>query len=237
MSEYYLRSHVRLTVAGGDAILIDMRRGDYLGLSAAQSATLSGVVQGWPVPSLPQRCRPADDGGELIRALLQRSLLTRDPRRGRDARPAATIPGEERLVDRDRVAPPTILIRHGVTLLRAYVIARASLRARTLAAVVRSVGRRKSRGDPRDRGVDLQAARELVNVFFHLRPFVYSWKDRCLLDSLVLIEFLAAYGIYADWFIGVRSQPFLAHSWVQLGRYVLNDRPGAIQAFSPIVVT
>jgi hypothetical protein len=35
--------------------------------------------------------------------------------------------------------------------------------------------------------------------------------------------------------IGVATKPFLAHSWVQLGEYVLNDTTERVQDFMPIL--
>jgi len=35
--------------------------------------------------------------------------------------------------------------------------------------------------------------------------------------------------------IGVATKPFLAHSWVQIGEYVLNDTAEHAQDFKPIL--
>lgn len=57
-----------------------------------------------------------------------------------------------------------------------------------------------------------------------------------MLDSLVLIEFLALHDVFPDWVIGVKTLPFTAHSWVQTGRFVLNGNPGYVRGYVPILV-
>ena len=60
--------------------------------------------------------------------------------------------------------------------------------------------------------------------------------DRCLVRSLAITHFLARRGIMADMVIGVRLRPFAAHSWVQLGTSLLNDRVDHVRSYQPILV-
>ncbi|WP_431257592.1 lasso peptide biosynthesis B2 protein [Roseateles chitinivorans] len=73
-------------------------------------------------------------------------------------------------------------------------------------------------------------------TFERLRPLAFSARDRCLHDSLSLVFFLFAEGLSARWVIGVKTNPFGAHSWVQSGRIVLNDQHEYVRAFRPILV-
>ena len=82
----------------------------------------------------------------------------------------------------------------------------------------------------------VQAAYPLVEAFLHLRALYFTTKDECLFDSLVLVEFLARHGLYPTWVIGVSTNPFKAHSWVQVGDRVLNDLPERVSMFTPILV-
>ena len=72
--------------------------------------------------------------------------------------------------------------------------------------------------------------------YTRLRPFALTTYDRCLNDSLALIHFLATQGHFPRWVIGVRVQPFGAHSWVQSGDVVLNDLPENVRHYRPILV-
>jgi hypothetical protein len=78
--------------------------------------------------------------------------------------------------------------------------------------------------------------RALLSAFFHIRTFVYAPKDRCLLDSLTLLEFLAHYGQHPRWVLGVQVIPFGSHSWVQHDAFVLNGTPEYVRAYTPILV-
>lgn len=56
-----------------------------------------------------------------------------------------------------------------------------------------------------------------------------SWRilvpgtGRCLVQSMMLMRFLALLGIKAEWVFGVRTHPFEAHCWVEREMLILND--------------
>ena len=81
-----------------------------------------------------------------------------------------------------------------------------------------------------------ESIRVTALAFERLRPLAFSARDRCLHDSLSLAFFLLAQGLSARWVIGVKTNPFGAHSWVQSGRTVLNDQHEYVRAFRPILV-
>ena len=60
--------------------------------------------------------------------------------------------------------------------------------------------------------------------------------DQCLPRSLALAEALAGLRLAGRLVVGVRLRPFLAHSWVQTDRVVLNDRPDIVRTFVPLLV-
>ena len=62
------------------------------------------------------------------------------------------------------------------------------------------------------------------------------WQGECLFRSYLLLRFLRAGGCDANWVFGVRTWPFGAHCWLQVGELVLNDYPERLQAFTPILV-
>jgi Transglutaminase-like superfamily len=236
VNPYYLCRHVYLSMTGDAGILMDLRDGSYIGVSPAQAGVLSRLVTGWPAPTRPPEDRTLKEVSGLVATLTQRGLITDDTSVGKEARPVALRAVEAQLVDRDVVESPHIRFHHLLNLLLVWLLSKVSLRLRSLGAVLRTEQKRKTRLTKPTSEADLSTIRHLVNVFLHLRPFVYSHKDRCLFDSLVLIRFLARYHIFPQWVIGVKTDPFLAHSWVQLDQYSINGRPGFIQGFSPIVV-
>lgn len=64
----------------------------------------------------------------------------------------------------------------------------------------------------------------------------FSRHDTCLVRSLALARDLKAAAAPATFVIGVKSPPFAAHSWVQLGDHVLNDTVDRVAPFTPILV-
>ncbi|NJO12382.1 MAG: lasso peptide biosynthesis B2 protein [Gammaproteobacteria bacterium] len=81
-----------------------------------------------------------------------------------------------------------------------------------------------------------EALRDEMQRILRLRALLFSSRDHCLLDCLVCIEFLATRGYYPAWVFGVRTAPFQAHCWVQLGGLVLNDTVEHVRGFTPILV-
>jgi hypothetical protein len=61
-------------------------------------------------------------------------------------------------------------------------------------------------------------------------------RARCLHQSLALHGWLTAQGLSPDLRIGVRTdnRSLVAHAWVELGGQVVNDRPDAVSAFTPL---
>ena len=236
MSEFYLPKHVHLSAVDGAAILLDTRRGDYIGLTTEQATALGSLVWRWPIECQGRLAREiGEDVSKLAVRLLDRGLLTTDKSKGKDATPVSPESVQAPLVDMDETDRPSIAPHHGVYLVRACIRSWFSLRLLSLESVLRDVERRKASVARTSGACSLETTRELMRVFLHLRPFFYSHADRCLFDSIVLTHFLLHYGAPANLIIGVKVDPFSAHAWVQLGEYVLNGRRGYIEHFTPIL--
>lgn len=61
-------------------------------------------------------------------------------------------------------------------------------------------------------------------------------QGRCLYRAFVRFRFLNLLGHDADWVFGVRTWPFQAHCWLQVGDLVIGDRASRVAAFTPILV-
>jgi hypothetical protein len=59
---------------------------------------------------------------------------------------------------------------------------------------------------------------------------------RCLPASLVTVLFLARRGIAGEIVFGVRTHPFLAHCWVEVGGTLVDEEPERAAAYIPICV-
>lgn len=71
---------------------------------------------------------------------------------------------------------------------------------------------------------------------FDSTALILGRADRCLARSLALLKVLRRSGVAAELVIGVRSDPFSAHAWVQREGVVLNDTLEQITNYTPIMV-
>ena len=109
------------------------------------------------------------------------------------------------------------------------------LRCHSLQNAVEAVATRKA-GHGCEPELDAALAADLVAIFRRLRSFTFSSHRRCLFHALVLVNFLSRYGVYPYFVMGVKVDPWAAHSWVQSGEYVLDGTPEQVRFFTPILV-
>lgn len=54
--------------------------------------------------------------------------------------------------------------------------------------------------------------------------------------SYLQLQYLHRLGLDADWVIGVRTWPFMAHCWLQVGAVALDDDVERLIPYTPILV-
>lgn len=74
---------------------------------------------------------------------------------------------------------------------------------------------------------------DLISAFECAERLIVE-RDKCLLRSLALQDFLATHGHVSALVFGVRLHPFRAHCWLQHGSTVLNDTIEVIGSFRPL---
>ena len=236
-----LASHVCACQSDGQVILLDLRRNKYIGVGGRHVAALAHAIDGWPVSALDQD-HPvlASDIRTLTQPLLLQGLLTdRLVDRLADKPFTSSIAEATASLDvEDAMEDPVIGARRMVQMIRSAAVVAMWLRYRSLLSIAQAVAVRRERFEPgRISGpASPNAMRAAVAAYDKLRPLVFTARDRCLHDSLALVGFLAAEGMFPRWVVGVQTQPFGAHSWVQSGGTVLNDHPDRVRRFRPILV-
>lgn len=231
--KYWLSAHVHVCVTDNYAVLLDLRQDKYIGVGREHLPALADVVAGWPRTSQPE-ADSVQSSDALLSKLLGMGMLTTDSALGREAQPPSLPRPQSMATVADLERRPPIRVRDVSRVLTAAAKAKLSLKWRPIETVVGRVQARKRERCPTG-DFDLQAAYPLVEAFLHLRPLYFTTKDECLFDSLVLVEFLARHGLYPTWVIGVSTNPFKAHSWVQVGDCVLNDLPEYVCMYTPIL--
>ncbi|HEX8757606.1 MAG TPA: lasso peptide biosynthesis B2 protein [Steroidobacteraceae bacterium] len=234
MQPYLLAPHVYPCVSGQHVVLMDLERDKYVAVVPAHR--LARWVRGWPVgaaPAADSADGTAEGADPLVSQMLAHGMLVSDPHAGKPAIPVVTVRPQRSLVEFDLDVRPRVgatqLWRFG----RSCLEAQLSLKLRPIQSIVEAVSKRKARGG---READPARLRSLVSAFARLRPLFYTLRCACLLDSLTLLHFLGAEGVYPDWVFGVKTEPFDAHCWVQQGEVLLNDVPDRVRQYSPILV-
>jgi Transglutaminase-like superfamily len=240
-ASYFLSPHVHVCVAGKQVIFLDLERDKYL--AVAHAHPIGRWVRGWPLPQTGPGAVvqdgtsvrvPGPENG-LLAQMISQGLLVTDPTLGKEAAPVVADKPKVALVEYDLHVRPRATPRQFWNFCVAFAVARWSLKHRPIKAVVEAARLRKARAVGTSK-VDIATIRGLVTAFVHMRPLFYTTRDGCLLDSVTLTHFLARYGVFPTWVFGVRSDPFYAHCWIQLGDHVFNDTPDFIKGFSPILV-
>lgn len=91
--------------------------------------------------------------------------------------------------------------------------------------------RRPGHGRPSD---DVEELARLCAVFDRAVVWL-PVSGKCLVRSFLRLRFLQRAGHDAAWVFGVRTWPFLAHCWLQVGDVVLDDWPERLTLYTPIL--
>lgn len=231
---YFIPKHVYVCEVGNQVIFLNLRRDKYSAISLRDRLALNGYVEGWAgSASLDSSTKSAES---IIQSMLREDLLTSDPSAGKSASLSAIERSHGTLIDDADCR--SIQVKTVPTLfavLRAYLRVKLAMKRHRLDYLVEVVRARKEGEMGQQVNVNPEFVQELVAGFVRVRPIFYSAKDQCLLDSMVLIEYLAQQKCFPTWVIGVRTQPFGGHSWVQDGGLVLNDRLELVNTFTPMM--
>lgn len=230
-AQYYLPHHVHLCEFDDGGVLLDLRREKYFGVNSGAIQSLKAFMQGRGNCAAVQQ----DDGQSTLAELEKSHLITRNRDLGRPFLPLAlactdAVPFEGRAPGEAEIQPAHIL-----RFFSTGIIAALELRTRSLERIVTRLRERKARHAASPPAPDTASIIELVKIFRRLTPLLFTTKEFCLRDSLMLLEFLARHDVYPTWAIGVRTKPFGAHSWVQHEALLLNDTLQHVETFTPIL--
>ena len=235
--EFWMPPHTRVCVTATGAVVLDLKRNRYFGLGFREARSLSTLAANWSDAATPggyplEPMQP-DDAARLADALVKAGFLT-------SVAPTEPGPGFAAIesnatltsVGLELSAAVRLHLHHVVAFLRACIWAKRAVDSRLLYSIAREVAADKARAP---QTIDLERTIELVSVFRRLRPYAFAAKDQCLFHALALLKFLSHYSIFPTWVIAVRPKPWGAHSWLQLGSFVLDCNPEEICEYTPIL--
>jgi hypothetical protein len=238
MARYGLAKHVFVCGDEEYVIVLDLKHDRYFTLDAARTAALRPLLPGWPAPRAGgnSSAAPEPAADEAAAPLLRQGWLLELPAAAKEATPVRLPAPETELLSGATVENTRIEVRAVLTFVFASIFAKLALRIWRFERVIRRVARRKATQPTASAPLDIARVRQLVDIFGRLRVFLFSHKEKCLHDSLALLEFLARYGIFPGWVFGVRARPFVAHCWVQHDDIVFNDTVEHVAGYTPIMV-
>lgn len=211
---FRLPSHVHLAKVGEDLVFLDLRREAYLcvpnGLALRPSPDCGSLDP--PTPEIAAELLAA----ELLVSASEAAVPARQPR--------APLPAKGLQLTR---APMTG--RDTVRLLGALFDLATRYPGRDLAAVIAAAAPVQD-SQPED---DAEVLR-LASVFERVAIWL-PIPSKCVIRSFLLLRFLQRSGRGATWVFGVRTWPFAAHCWLQLGDVALDDAPERLQTYEPIL--
>lgn len=217
----HLTKHTYAAEIAGGLVFLDLERDSYAYVAPEDAAEILPLLRG----------TSGAGRGTIVDELELAGLVTADGT-GRPYRPisyACAMEEQPRLIGPDR---PGIRPSHVWNFVRSVLLAKAMLSWLPLPRVVALVKSRRAR---RTAASADHSAAQLTEIYRRLRPLLLSRTDRCLLDSLSLINFLRRYHVPAYWRFGVRLEPFRAHAWAQDDRTVFDDMAANIHGYTVIL--
>jgi hypothetical protein len=219
-------------------VFLDLVRNKYVGISAADASSLTGIVDDWAkfLGNASLCTSPLPNHDSVAQDLIANGLLTaeHDPSRCFPSM-QISVTGDLVSIGEELISPARIHVHHVRNFISACVIAKFALRLEKLQSIALWLRGRRSKHKPETHKFNLIQATELVCVFRRLRPFVFTAGGQCLFHALALTIFLSNYRLYPSWVMGVRTKPWGAHSWVQHDNYVLDTTPEKVFDYTPIL--
>jgi len=241
-SRYALRDYVFACISGSKVVLLDLKKDKYLEIEDADALQLSRVIARWPRhDNMPthHETRHESAAQNLIDELLKNRLIDVFDHPTHPCFDATGLPIPQReITGMPGGTRAPISISDLWTFVSASANASFNFRFHSLERIVNDVASmRADRGEllVKPGEEDFSAAEKAIQKYSQVQPNLWKSKDRCLIESLRLIYFLAPRHIFPVWVFGVSTDPFFAHCWLQLGDAVLNETVETVNGCTPIM--
>ena len=238
MSQYRLAQHAFVCVTKDYPVILDLENDRYIAVAPQDSVDLQGFIEGWPAAggqsTAPAIGRTATEP-PVIQHLLEQGLISPDPT-GKPATPPQIEAPEAALIDGYEEVHARLRVRDIARVAAAAGQTIASLRALGLSKVIRGIRKNRMSASHRYKATLVADDRALVAMYSQIRPFIFTSRKACMIDSIVMSQFLSGFGSLPHCVFGVRSSPFAAHCWVQRDGLVYNDTAENVRKFTPILV-
>jgi len=226
---YRLREGLHYCVSAGRVIFLDVYLDTYFALPRATDTAFQALCSGSEVTA---------SQWEALQTLVRKELISKSAT-------GAALPSHLALCRANLLSTFESVRPSFGTVVRAFRAQASSalaLRLRSFSAIIATTERRRARvertrGDSRD--APIGAERRIyaeVSAAFAKTNLVFRPADRCLARSLAFVAVCHGYGLLPSLVFGVRTNPFLAHCWVQAEDRILHDDSGEAALYTPILV-
>jgi hypothetical protein len=237
---YFLSAHSYCCELEDGAIILELATGVYVGIHAEYLPHLRIRIPNWPDShgsdqvATDQVATDATitESESLISSLVDRGILTTSPVPKRWSTPPTPVAA---MTTGSAIECSGTPAKHLMQFMMSLWTVSLRHRDDQVASLVGLLSRRQRLIRRVQRSASLDDAKKILAAFLRLRIWFYTADRRCLFDSLVLALFLSRKKIPCTFVIGVSTKPFLAHAWVQIGEFVLNDTAEHVQTFTPIL--
>lgn len=235
-----LTKQTYVAVTDETLVFLDLHRDKYLCLERRHTKPVCRLLglkpgeeeEGAEVPA----CQDNEEVARVVHDLIDNGIVTRNPREGKQAEFVMQYSELKEMPGYFPGEGPDVRFGDVAKFFKALIITKALLNFASLERIVTRVKRRKDRCKAKGGAApDDERLNELVEVYKILKPLFVTVKDQCLFNSLFLIEFLACYRAYPNWYFGVRLHEFYAHCWVQDRNIILDDFIQNTSANEPIM--
>lgn len=234
---YFLYSHVSVCSTGDYVVFLDGNKNRYFGASAADAKSLGQFIEGWPWGDSHTPV-DYDSLSELLADMLASGMITEHRTDNAPVKILNIEPPKEPLLRGYSDMSCRIRAKDILLFLRSALRAARFMRNHSFEEISRSRRRLRSIShiETPDAAChfDLDLMRNLVARFSRVYSFFFTTHDSCLFRSLALSEFLAHHGIFPQCIIGVVTNPFSAHCWLQHAGIVVGDTPETVCQFTPV---
>ncbi|HSZ10446.1 MAG TPA: lasso peptide biosynthesis B2 protein [Steroidobacteraceae bacterium] len=235
--KYFLAQHIHLCEIDDGAIILDLPKNKYMAVDRNDLLALERFVEGVRPRRQSIENNDIAQSPEILDALLERGILTKSRAEGFWVEPVIPLAAQAISTGRRRTWPLAIRSSHIVSFVQSYVYVSFMLRTERLCQMVSHLRAMKN---ARSTNAGLTASPATIirhcAIFRRIRTFVYTAHEECLFDALVLAMFLYRSRLIPTFIIGVKTKPFLAHAWVQIGDWVIDERVEKVQMLKPILV-
>jgi Transglutaminase-like superfamily len=237
--EYFLSEDVALCAVGHHVVFLDLATQKYIGLDCGKNSALLRDLS-IAVKSVKRSFQVGEDSDvETLAALsklLARGIISRiPPIPGAMPIEVAIATPTSSFVSIPRPSLEALPVLAISRLIRSYISIRVRLKLFGLKPLIARIRSRHRAMTPTITATDLDNAAQVIRCFCRIRPWLYTADQHCLLDSLVLTEYLHLYKYPATLVLAILQMPFAAHAWVQLGDRLVDETVETARMYCPIL--